>query len=73
MIVLGWSGGSYLAEDVWNLIRQFVPAEVRKKTAKKIYDLFVDQDADDWDDDMRIIIDKNRRIRKNKISTHKEE
>lgn len=47
--VVGWSSGSYLAEETWDLVREFVPEKKRKQVAKKIYGLFSDHDADGWD------------------------
>lgn len=47
--MMGWASGSYLAQDVWNLVRPHIPQEKRKQLAAKIYDMFCDEDADDWD------------------------
>lgn len=46
---MGWSGGSSLAEDVYLLVRKHIPLNKRQQIAEKIYDLFCDLDADDWD------------------------
>jgi len=45
---MGWASGSYLAEDIWEKIRDFIPQDEQKHAAKIIYDSFCDEDADDW-------------------------
>lgn len=62
---MGWASGSYLAVDVWDLVRDEIPEEKRRKLAKKIYDMFRNMDADAWDGDSQLEQDMKRR-RKNK-------
>ena len=45
---MGWSSGSYLANDVWNKIKEYIPKDEKQKVAKEILDLFENYDADDW-------------------------
>ena len=46
---MGWSSGTGLACEVYDIVRKHIPEKNRKKIATKIYDLFCDNDADDWD------------------------
>lgn len=43
---MGWSGGSELAFNIWKLVRPMTTSANRKKTAKKIVDLFENEDCD---------------------------
>lgn len=43
---MGWASGSELAEDVWTLMRQYVPGKKRQRIARKLIDIFEDRDAD---------------------------
>ena len=54
---MGWCTGSYLAEDLWNTIRGYIPEDKRKDIARNIIEIFNEQDADCWDDDMNIVKD----------------
>lgn len=54
---MGWSDGVTLAEDVWEVVRPFVPEEQRKAVARKLYDLFGEYDADGWDNGCRLAQD----------------
>lgn len=54
---MGWSSGVSLAEQTYDLVREFIPIKKRKKIAREIYELFSDQDADDWDVDDQLIQD----------------
>ena len=48
---MGWAGGSELADKVWHNVRTYIPkAEDRKRLAKKIIDLFEDEDCDTMDE-----------------------
>lgn len=46
---MGWSRGSYLAEEIWKEIKDFLPSDKKDKLAVKIYNAFCDMDADDWE------------------------
>jgi hypothetical protein len=46
---MGWASGSYLAQDLWDEIREAIPEKKRKPIARKILSMFMNQDADDWD------------------------
>ena len=54
---MGWAGGSSLANDIWVLVRKFVPESQRSQVARLIIDRFKDEDADDWDYDDVIMLD----------------
>lgn len=47
---MGWSGGSYVAEQVWDLIKDFIPKNKKKKVAREIIDIMEDQDCDTIDE-----------------------
>lgn len=54
---MGWASGSYLAEEVWETLKKakVLPAQKqrRQNLARKLVDLFENQDADDWDTDQK--------------------
>jgi hypothetical protein len=43
---MGWSGGSALADDIWEVIKFHIPVNKRKKIAKEIIKMFEDRDCD---------------------------
>jgi hypothetical protein len=43
---MGWASGSYLAEDIWNLVRKYIPDKDRVQVARKFVDLFKSFDCD---------------------------
>lgn len=51
---MGWSGGVSLGDEIYKLVRGYIPVKSRKRIAGKIYVLLCDQDADDWDGMSRI-------------------
>lgn len=54
---MGWSSGSGLAEEVYDMVREFIPEERRPEVAGRIYDLFSNMDADDWDPTSDLLLD----------------
>ena len=50
-VVMGWCGGAQLAQDVWLLVRAYVPKAKRKLVADKIVRLFENEDADTLEDE----------------------
>jgi len=48
---MGWSNGSYLAELIWDKIKNRIPDEDKVYIAKIIYEEFCSYDADDWSND----------------------
>jgi hypothetical protein len=52
---MGWASGSYLAENIWNQINQFIPIEHIPVVAHIIYTEFSNYDADDWSDTLENI------------------
>ncbi len=54
---MGWSGGSEMAEDIWNMFRKYVPEKSRKRCAKKLVDIFETQDCDTMDEAARLMKD----------------
>ena len=47
---MGWSEGSIIAEELWNNLRPFINKDERtlQEVSKRIYEVFVARDADDW-------------------------
>ena len=43
---MGWCSGSEIAEDVWTVVRRFIPTGSRQQVARKIVDIFENNDAD---------------------------
>jgi hypothetical protein len=54
---MGWASGSYIAQDLWNKIKDNIIPEKRKDTAEEIYQAFCNEDADDWDYKSQLLID----------------
>lgn len=46
---MGWNTGSEVADQLWKEIRDLLPEEVRNTIAIKIYSIFSNRDADDWE------------------------
>jgi len=48
---MGWAGGSRLADDVWDVIRDLIPdSKQRALTAREIIKLFEHEDCDTIDE-----------------------
>lgn len=49
----------FSVEDVWELVREFIPEQKRKEVANRVIDIFEDEDVDfDYDDiESQILID----------------
>jgi len=47
---MGWSGGSQLADDVYRVVRPFIPADKRRLVALRIIVLFEAEDVDTMDE-----------------------
>lgn len=47
---MGWGSGSWLADEVWGIIRPYVPEDERPVVAKKIIEAFRGQDWDTVDE-----------------------
>jgi hypothetical protein len=43
---MGWASGSYLAEDIWNLVREYIPDKDRVQVARRFVELFQSFDCD---------------------------
>lgn len=43
---MGWSGGTDVADGVWDAVRQYIPENKKKVVANKIIDVL---EAQDWD------------------------
>ena len=54
---MGWASGSELAEDVWDVVRPFIPMEERKKVARSIVQAFENRDCDTLDEAETLIAD----------------
>jgi hypothetical protein len=58
---MGWASGSELAEDIWTLVRKYIPKRVRKRVARKLIDLFENRDCDTIDECEQLCQDAERR------------
>lgn len=58
---MGWSSGSELARDSWELVRPFIPKAKRKVVAEKFITLFENMDADDFDGNSKLEQDAGRK------------
>lgn len=47
---MGWCTGSNMANDIWNEVKGWIPFDKQKEVATKIYNIFANEDADDWSD-----------------------
>jgi hypothetical protein len=54
---MGWCTGSYLAQDIWDKFRKDIPEHKRQRYAEWLYDLFCNEDADDWDTESNLLKD----------------
>jgi len=54
---MGWCSGSMIANKIYNKIRKYLPKEVRLQVAYEMYEIFSENDADCWSDDMPIYQD----------------
>lgn len=54
---MGWASGSYLAQELWLSIRKHIAPGKRAVVAAEIYDAFTNADADDWDQDSKLLKD----------------
>lgn len=43
---MGWGSGSELAEEVWSIVKPYIPPAERRQVAKDIVSAFEDQDCD---------------------------
>lgn len=57
---MGWANGSQIADEVWGVVRGYIPPIKRKKVANEIIEIFEHEDADDWVDDQLIMEDAGR-------------
>jgi len=55
---MGWCGAD-LAEKVWKQVRKYIPEDDKEQVARKIFDMFTDYDADDWDINSKLIVEGN--------------
>lgn len=54
---MGWAAGSQLGEELYLLVRDYIPEEDRKDIATAFYDAVCDLDADDWSGDSQLEFD----------------
>ncbi|NJO61517.1 MAG: hypothetical protein HC836_25695 [Richelia sp. RM2_1_2] len=45
---MGWCEGSHICEDVWLMVRDYVPEDERVDLLAKLIERFSDEDADCW-------------------------
>lgn len=43
---MGWSGGTEIADGIWDIVREYIPEDKKKEVALGIIDVLTDQD---WD------------------------
>ena len=43
---MGWASGSEMADDLWNALRKHIDPKQLKKCARKVIDIFEQQDCD---------------------------
>jgi len=53
---MGWASGSYLADDVWALVKPHIDPAEQQEVAKELIRAFCGADADDWCD-QRLLVD----------------
>ena len=58
---MGWASGSELAEDVWTLVRKYIPKNALKQVASKLIDLFENRDCDTIEECEQLCQDAKRR------------
>lgn len=54
---MGWAAGSELAQELYIVVRKYLPEDARKDVATQFYNTFGDYDADDWDGTSQLEID----------------
>lgn len=49
-VLMGWASGSDIADKIWKAVKPFIKDDERalKKVSKRIYEIFIENDADDW-------------------------
>lgn len=47
---MGWAGGSGIAANVWSSVEKYIPANQKKRVAKRIIDIFENEDCDTIDE-----------------------
>lgn len=57
---MGWASGSQLAEETWDLVRNYIPAKNLKSIANQFIDKFEDMDCDTMDECEQLMIDADR-------------
>ena len=45
---MGWCNGSYICENVWKKVRDYIPEEKRAQILGEIIEVFSNRDADCW-------------------------
>ena len=43
---MGWASGSELAEEIWDIVKKYIPKNKKKKVAKQLVEAFEDRDCD---------------------------
>lgn len=61
-VIMGWCGGASIAEEVWLLVREFVPTKDRKNIAQEIINIFRDRDADTMDEAEQLMADAEEKL-----------
>ena len=43
---MGWASGSEIAEELWDVVREYIPEDSRKSVASRVVSIFEDRDCD---------------------------
>lgn len=54
---MGWFGGTEIAINVWDSVREYIPEEKRKEVANELIDTLQDQDWDCVEEAKQLCID----------------
>jgi hypothetical protein len=58
---MGWSSGSELARETWDMVRPFINGKHKKRIAEKFLTAFENHDADDFDGQSNLEKDAGRK------------
>jgi hypothetical protein len=54
---MGWCSGTVIGENIYNLIRNYIPPDKRKRISKRIINILNEHDADAWELEDQLMID----------------
>lgn len=53
---MGWGSGVDVAEDVWDLLKKYVPKNKRKEAARAVIEIFENHDCDTLQDSEELML-----------------